>query len=212
MAGSPWNQSRDNVNDLAKLKRKLADFRPSELTLNGARRAAVAAVLRERNGLAELFFIRRSEHADDPWSGHMAFPGGRVDKHDRDGLAAAHRETLEETGINLNESSSYLGRLSDLQASGRGRKLALVIEPHVFHLLEPVTITLDEREVQEAFFVPLAYLSDPSNRGTLRWKKIVPLPTIRFGEREIWGLTLRMLDELLSLLDEDTSGLRKPGG
>ncbi len=116
-------------------------------------------------------------------------------------MAAATRETLEETGIDLHECASYFGRLSDLQASGRGRKLALVIEPHVFRLREPVEFALDEREVQEAFFIPLAYLSDPSNRGTLRWKKIVPLPTIRFGQREIWGLTLRMLDELLSLFD-----------
>ena len=47
-------------------------------------RAAVAAILREVPGGAgvELFFILRAEHPDDPWSGHVAFPGGRRDPDD----------------------------------------------------------------------------------------------------------------------------------
>jgi 8-oxo-dGTP pyrophosphatase MutT (NUDIX family) len=31
---------------------------------------------------AELLLIRRAEHPSDPWSGHMALPGGRNDPQD----------------------------------------------------------------------------------------------------------------------------------
>ena len=40
--------------------------------------AAVALVLRVgETGALELLFIKRAEFEGDPWSGHVAFPGGR---------------------------------------------------------------------------------------------------------------------------------------
>ncbi|MFN7699333.1 MAG: NUDIX domain-containing protein [Deltaproteobacteria bacterium] len=48
-------------------------------------RAAVAAILRERApGAPEVLFIRRAEKPGDPWSGHMAFPGGKQEPGDPD--------------------------------------------------------------------------------------------------------------------------------
>ena len=82
--------------------------------------AAVSMTLRDGPDGPEVFLIRRSEHPDDPWSGHMAFPGGRKDDIDETLLATAHRETLEEVGLSLIEDADALGRLDDLQAVARG--------------------------------------------------------------------------------------------
>src|SRR5438105_2270539 len=84
------------------------------------KKAAVAAIVRERNAELELLFIRRAEHPQDPWSGHMAFPGGRVDHDDPDALAAAVRETREELGLDLGVHGEKLGELSHLVAMAHG--------------------------------------------------------------------------------------------
>jgi 8-oxo-dGTP pyrophosphatase MutT (NUDIX family) len=73
------------------------------------RHAAVALMLRERSGGLELFVIKRAEKVEDPWSGHMALPGGAREKGDRDAYDTARRETLEEVGIDLAEGR-FLGR------------------------------------------------------------------------------------------------------
>jgi 8-oxo-dGTP pyrophosphatase MutT (NUDIX family) len=77
------------------------------------RLAAVAAVLRVVEGTVELLFIKRSEHEGDPWSGHMAFPGGRHEPHDASLEATACRETMEELSLDLSRGR-LLGRLDDL--------------------------------------------------------------------------------------------------
>ncbi len=186
---------------LAHIERSLAGSRPRTVT-DIAARAAVAAVVRERSGAAELLFIHRAEHPEDPWSGHMAFPGGRVDPADATPLDAAMRETLEEVALDLTRDGRRIGRLSDVRAVARGRRLPLVIEPFVFELAgDPPLVGNDE--VQEIVWVPLGFLADRTNRQRMVWRGRgvpVPLPCYRFEGRLIWGLTLQMVDDLLACL------------
>ena len=179
--------------------------RTAELTF-----AAVAAVVRRGIDDVELLFIHRAEDPRDPWSGHMAFPGGRVEAGDRDPLAAAIRETREEVGLDLDLHGAFLGRLSDVAAVGRGRPMSLVVEPFVFSVdgtprLEP------NREVAEVVWVPLGFLLDRSKRSTIPWKHgdvSVELPCYRFDGHVIWGLTFGMVDELITLLEGGSGGGR----
>jgi 8-oxo-dGTP pyrophosphatase MutT (NUDIX family) len=79
----------------------------------GMRLAAVAAVLRVTHE-PELLFIKRADAPGDPWSGHMAFPGGRHDAVDASLAETAVRETREETAIDIVASGRLVGRLDDL--------------------------------------------------------------------------------------------------
>ena len=182
------------------LKHKLVDFQPS--FLEGDRRAAVAVIFRDGSEGAEVLLIHRAEHPEDPWSGHLAFPGGRVDSTDESPQTAAVRETFEEVGLDLRRSARMIGRFSDLTAVARGRRLGLVIEPFAFELLEPAQLTLNH-EVQETLWLSLAHLMDRRNRSSLEYNidgRTVELPCYHLEGRLLWGLTLRMLDEVIEIL------------
>jgi 8-oxo-dGTP pyrophosphatase MutT (NUDIX family) len=185
--------------------------RPRELDrTDGLKLAAVAAVVRQGESDAEALFIHRAEDPRDPWSGHMAFPGGRVDRGDRDPLSAAIRETREEVGLDLERDGTLVGRLSDVAAVGRGRPMGLVIEPYVF-AIETTPELVPNHEVADIVWVPLAYLRDRSHRSTIPWRHgdvDLQLPCYRYDGFVIWGLTFGMVDELVTLLDGEEGGGR----
>lgn len=163
--------------------------------------AAVALILRERPEFSdvELLLIRRSEHPRDPWSGHMGFPGGRVESSDESPLQTAKRETKEEVGINLDTSARFLGRLSELRARSRRKLLKMSIFPFVFATTEQFELQRNE-EVSEAVWIPLEFFLDRRNREELQVStegNEYSFPCYIYDGRTIWGLSLMMLDEFL---------------
>ncbi len=79
----------------------------------------------------------------------------------------------------------------------------MLVVPFVFELRGEPALS-PNGEVQEAIWVPLAFLADRANRGDFMWGgRGVPLlmPCCRYQGQLIWGLTLAMLDPLLSALD-----------
>ena len=123
----------------------------------GGRRAAVALIFRAGEGGApELLFIKRADYPADPWSGQVAFPGGREEAGDANLADTALRETREETGIDLGREGMMIGRLDDLRPRTVGLP-AIVVRPFVALLdrSEPLALS---REVALSFWLPLAAL------------------------------------------------------
>lgn len=166
-------------------------------------RAAVAIILKVFEGELHALMIRRAERMGDPWSGQMAFPGGRLEPEDANGFGCACRETEEEIGVSLGDEDACLGRLSELNARpGRFRR-GLAITPFVFRMDREVRV-LPNHEVAEVVWVPLEFLLDPDNRSSMCWKRgrmTLDMPCYIFGGRRIWGLSLKMLDELMDLIE-----------
>lgn len=151
----------------------------------------------------ELLMIKRAEHEHDPWSGHVACPGGRMDPGDRDLEHTAIRETWEETGIDLARVGRILGTLDDI--SPRTPVLPpIVIRPYVAAVPSSVEI-VQSPEVAAAFWVPLSALRERAAWGT-------GIVSIRGVDREVstfthleyrvWGLTERVLRQLLERLGD----------
>jgi 8-oxo-dGTP pyrophosphatase MutT (NUDIX family) len=165
--------------------------------------AAVAAIFRDLGDGAELFFIRRAEHPKDPWSGHIAFPGGRRDPGDETLLATAIRETREEVGIDLS-LDHLVGRLPDVPAFTRSKRDLLVVAPFVFAVRGAVQVS-PNHEVAGTLWVPFRALAGGEGRGTFEWTwegKTLELPCIRLGPEKhvLWGMTYRMLETMLEAL------------
>ena len=146
-----------NMLEMDEIGRFLGQHDVSEVASEGKRQAAVAMVLRAASEGPEVLFIERARHEADPWSGHMAFPGGRVDPGDPDPRAAAERETFEEVGLEIH-GARYLGRLPDLTGRGAAREAGLVISGHVYFLEQDRPLRIDANEVQQAFWFPLSDL------------------------------------------------------
>jgi 8-oxo-dGTP pyrophosphatase MutT (NUDIX family) len=168
--------------------------------------AAVSVIFREIEPYrqCELLMIQRAERDGDPWSGQMAFPGGRADHNGESPLEAALRETREEIGLNLHREATYLGRLSQIQAMAAGKTLPLLISPFIFELIRDVEFTLNH-EVAEVMWLPLSFFADKTMRSTMTYHKMGidwQLPCYRYKRRMIWGLTLQMIDEILSQVYE----------
>lgn len=166
------------------------------------RLAAIALVIRVGNlGEPELLMIKRAELEGDPWSGHVACPGGRMEAGDHDLAQTAMRETWEETGIDIARAGRLLGTLDDL--SPRTPVLPpILIRPFVV-AVPPVVELVQSPEVAAAFWVPLSAIraeaawgtGTVSVRGATR-----EVTTFTHGEYMVWGLTERVLKQLLDRL------------
>lgn len=160
--------------------------------------AAVAAVFRPG---PDLLFIRRAVQEGDPWSGHVAFPGGRFEAGDPTLKDTAVRETREEVGVDLAEGARFLGSLAVVRPQVVGVR-SLEVHPFVF-AVDGTVLASPSEEVAACFWVPLEGLLDGRGRSTMTWRYQgvdLPLPCIRWEGECIWGLTLRILDDLLGRL------------
>lgn len=161
-------------------------------------RSSVATILREGDRGVEVLLIKRAEKQGDRWSGHMAFPGGRAQIEDVNLRATAMRETREEIGFHLS-MEQYVGRLSDVMTFAHGSRRPMVVSPYVFRVEQTPEFVLNH-EVAEVLWVPLSFLANKGHRDTMRWERNgvgLTMPCYFFQGRRIWGLTLKMLDELV---------------
>ncbi len=164
--------------------------------------ASVALILRPAPLSPELLFIRRAVFEGDPWSGHMAFPGGRKDPADPSLLHTALRETREETALPLDDVGSPLGRLS-LVAPRTPHLPPLSVVPFVFTVPESTPARVASPELAETLWVPVSHFYDPKTRTTYRRRLggvDLTFPAFDLGERIVWGLTHRIVEDFLARL------------
>ena len=144
-----------------------------------------------------FLLIRRAERTGDPWSGHLALPGGRRQAEDEDLLATAIRETREEVGVLL-ERVNLATALEDVVP--RTPVLPPVaVRPFVFHLAERPPI-VPNPEVAGTAWVELEPLRSPDARHEitldLRGQRRI-FPAYRTAIGPVWGLTERILSLVL---------------
>lgn len=189
--------SRQLASRLSNFVKEEADFEPR------AGRAAVAIMVREGLAATEILMIRRATREGDPWSGHMGFPGGRRDPCDVCNFACVLRETEEEIGVDLAEWGTRLGELSDVNTGWRKDRPEMLVTPFVFRVAELPKLT-PNYEVDDVVWVPLHFLIDHHNREPLEWEwkgQKMATDSYLYDTYRIWGLSLMMIDEMISILD-----------
>lgn len=192
--------------DLATIVSRLAarESSPRAHAVDG--HAAVAAILRapRDHHEAQILLIRRAERAGDPWSGHMAFPGGKREETDPSLLVTAKRETQEEVGLDLERHARLLARLPSVPAMTRAKHAGILVTPFIFAMqdAEHPAFTLSD-EVAEAFWAPIGPMARGEIATTFPYRHegtLYQLPAFSVQERIVWGLTHRMLNMLFEAL------------
>ncbi|GJG87374.1 coenzyme A pyrophosphatase [Gemmatimonadetes bacterium T265] len=217
MTASRPTAGRRSDETLDRLAAALADRPGAVVTLATdepePRRAAVALVLRPANGAPangapangapapSLLLVKRAEYPGDPWSGHIAFPGGRAEPDDATPWDTAARETWEETGLDLRHNARLLGTLDELHP--RTPTLPpIIVRPHVVVADAFGPLRLSD-ELADGFWVPLDHFAAPGvdrpSTVTARGRTLV-VPSFVVDGHMIWGMTERILRQLLMLI------------
>jgi len=156
--------------------------------------AAVALMLRPVNQDFRVLFVKRVENPADPWSGQVAFPGGKRDAKDKNLKQTVVRETLEETNINLLDHCRFLGVLKAVRSTQRPE---MKILPFVILLEHEPQIKLNVQELEGFVWISLEELAQ--NKGTVKFD-FGEVPAYIVGSSVIWGLTYRILESFFSIL------------
>lgn len=160
------------------------------------RHAAVLVPLIDHPGCPGLLLTRRTE-ALRQHAGQISFPGGALEPGDEGPVAAALRETTEETGMDTSDIE-VLGFLDTYLTI-----TSFAITPVVARVPPGKPLVPDPGEVSELFEVPLDFVLNSANvnqhvgqRGDLR----VRYYSIPYRDKNIWGATAGMLVNLSSKL------------
>lgn len=172
----------------------------------GAGQAAVLALFRPGDRGTEVFMIQRAKREGDPWAGHIALPGGRWEREDKDLRQTALREAREEVGLDAGQLEG-----APLFVGFRAPANRPELQVGVF-----LAVLKDGAggpasagpEVDAMFWAPIPELSPsagpvevPVPRGSFRAEALV------YRDYVVWGFTRRVLLDLLERFGDLMGGV-----
>ncbi|GAB3834879.1 NUDIX hydrolase [Hymenobacter jeollabukensis] len=160
--------------------------------------AVLVPVYRDDAGELRLVLLVRSNFGVH--GGQLAFPGGKQDPTDTSLLDTALREAEEEVYL-PREAVQVLAELPVISTLTTGYR----VTPYLGRISRPAVWRWLEREVTEVLEVSVAELLDPARHATEDWQldgwpRSAPVSFIRIGEHKLWGLSYRIVRQLLPRL------------
>ena len=156
--------------------------------------AGVAVIFRMNLGKLELLLVKRAVISGDPWSGDMAFPGGKKGVQDKDIIDTVTREVLEETSIDVRKSC-YLGMMPHVDSTVRQN---ISVVPLVFVLEKTLEVKINE-ELSSYQWTEFDKLKWRRGRSLVKENDV---PVFDVDDERVWGLTYLMLEKLLKMAEE----------
>ena len=156
--------------------------------------ATVAIIFREHKKRMEILLVKRADIPGDPWSGDMAFPGGKKGEIDKSIFDTANREVKEETGLDLVDAN-FLGMMRIVYSTVRPD---LSVIPVVYFISNCPDVRINE-ELTSYHWVPVTKLENLRGRAVVKNRDV---PVFHLNGENVWGLTYRILQYLLELIGD----------
>ena len=163
-----------------------------------------------KSGVLILFYLKENEpHIvliqrpiyEGAHSGQIALPGGKIEETDQDIVHTALREANEEVGI-IMEDVEVVGKLTDMFIPVSN----FLVTPVVGFIDYTPTFIPNKREVAEVIELKLAHLTIVEeltmNKVKLTNGLTMKVPTFEFNQKNVWGATAVILNELRWVLRE----------
>lgn len=157
-------------------------------------RASVCVLVAGADQTPVMCLVRRAKWPDDPWSEHIALPGGSRTGNETP-AETVRREVREEVGISIADSEE-LTALPQLRIRLAGRERTLLLDSFVHHVAGPVPALRCSAEIHLAFWVPIAHLWNAANLDHLALGDqgdTLVYPAVRLSQGTVFGITLRVL-------------------
>lgn len=159
----------------------------------------MSLVLRpQERGSPHVLLLKRQTVEGDPWSGQISLPGGRS-RVGETLLQTARREVVEETGIDI-EGCELVGAMDAVYPGN----FSIKVKPFVVIAPRDIEVKIDNDEFVDYFWVELSYFSEKKNSTTYtfsRQGRTIEAPSfLVLGKYVVWGMTLRIIENLLSEL------------
>ena len=156
--------------------------------------ASVCVLVAQPDPTPAICLVRRAQWADDPWSGHIALPGGSRAGNETP-AETVRREVMEEIGVSI-AGSEELTALPALSIRLAGRERTLLLDSFVYRITGPVPALRCGAEIESAFWAPITELWNPANLDCLALGDrgdTLAYPAVRLPEGTVFGITLRVL-------------------
>jgi 8-oxo-dGTP pyrophosphatase MutT (NUDIX family) len=161
------------------------------------RSAAVLVPFVRREDSLSLLFTRRTAHLRTH-AGQISFPGGAIETADADAVAAALRETFEETGIEAERVEPF-GYLDGFETVS-----GYFVAPVAGFVQGDYRVHADPAEVDEVFEVPLGFILAPDRlrRFDFDWQgRTRTTFEFEWDGRRVWGATASIIRNLQKRLE-----------
>jgi ADP-ribose pyrophosphatase YjhB (NUDIX family) len=125
----------------------------------------------------------------------MALPGGKREPKDKDLKDTVMRETMEETGIKLDDRH-FLGVLTAISSEP---KPEIKILPFIVLLEDEPKLKLNKEELESFIWVPFEEIVQ--SKGTVEFS-FGKVPGYIFADAIVWGVTYRIISKLIQAVEK----------
>ena len=182
----------------------LEDFRKYSLSSASVRPAAVLIPVTDSLSAPRLILTRRAKHLSTH-AGQISFPGGMSEPEDEDLCATALRESHEEIGLKPRDVRLVT------RFKSRPSRFGVQVTPFLGIIPDGARLIACADETDEILPVPLEFFIeqqpqrvDYRETNGVRYR----LPSWRYQEEEIWGLTAMIIEEMLQPFIQNSGPVR----